>query len=130
MRYTINQAAAKFGISEHAIRYYDKEGLLPFLKRSDSGIRSFSQNDMEWLQLICCLKNTGMHLKQIKQYIDWCVQGDETVEIRRQMFIDHREDVLRQIAELQNYLKTIDYKIKYYDEKCCTVPVIDETVNR
>ena len=127
MRYSISQAAAKFSINEHTIRYYDKEGLLPFLKRSDSGTRSFSENDMEWLQLICCLKNTGMQIKQIKQYIDWCVQGDETVEIRRQMFITHREDVLNQIAELQKYLETINYKVKYYDEKCCTVPVVPES---
>ncbi|MGE5423351.1 MAG: MerR family transcriptional regulator [Ignavibacteriales bacterium] len=127
MRYSINQAAARYGITEHTIRYYDKEGLLPFLKRSESGMRSFSENDMEWLQLICCLKNTGMQIKQIKQYIDWCVQGNETVEIRRQMFIKHREDVLNQIAELQKYLETINYKIKYYDERCCTVPVLRET---
>lgn len=126
MRYSIKQAAAKFGITEHTIRYYDKEGLLPFLKRRESGIRSFSKNDMDWLQLICCLKNTGMQIKQIKQYIDWCVQGNETVEIRRQMFIRHREDVLNQIADLQKYLETINYKIKYYDERCCTVPVLQE----
>jgi len=81
---------------------------------------------MDWLQLICCLKNTGMQIKQIKQYIDWCVQGNETVEIRRQMFIRHREDVLNQIADLQKYLETINYKIKYYDERCCTVPVLQE----
>jgi DNA-binding transcriptional MerR regulator len=118
LNYTIKEIAEKFNLTEYTIRYYDKEGLLPFIERNKSGIRIFTDSDMEWLNLICCLKNTGMQLKQIKQYISWCMEGEETLEIRRQMFIEHRKEVLKQIEELKKNLSMIDYKIKYYDTAC------------
>lgn len=118
MSYTISQVAEKFDLTAHTIRYYDKEGLLPFVDRSKSGIREFSDSDLEWLKLICCLKNTGMPLKQIKQYIEWCLQGDETLEIRRQLFLDHRKEVLKQMADLRENLKIIDFKLEIYDTGC------------
>ncbi|MDR3541615.1 MAG: MerR family transcriptional regulator [Desulfosporosinus sp.] len=118
MGYTIGQVAEKFDLTAHTIRYYDKEGLLPFVDRSKAGNREFSDSDLNWLKLICCLKNTGMPIKQIKQYIEWCLQGDDTLEIRRQMFIDHRKEVLKQMDNLQENLKTIDYKLEFYDTIC------------
>ncbi|SDG27340.1 MerR family transcriptional regulator [Desulfosporosinus hippei] len=118
MSYTISQVAEKFDLTAHTIRYYDKEGLLPFVDRSKSGIREFSDSDLEWLKLICCLKNTGMPIKQIKQYIEWCLQGDETLEIRRQLFLDHRKEVLKHMADLRENLKIIDFKLKMYDTGC------------
>ncbi|KGK87797.1 MerR family transcriptional regulator [Desulfosporosinus sp. HMP52] len=122
MSYTISQVAEKFDLTAHTIRYYDKEGLLPFVDRSKSGIREFSDSDLEWLKLICCLKNTGMPIKQIKQYIEWCLQGDETLEIRRQLFLDHRKEVLKHMADLRENLKLIDFKLKMYDTGC-NIPV-------
>lgn len=118
MGYTIHQVAEKFDLTAHTIRYYDKEGLLPFVERSSAGNREFTDSDLDWLKLICCLKNTGMQIKQIKQYIDLCMQGDETLGIRRQMFIEHRKEVLKQIQDLQKNLETIDYKINFYDTAC------------
>lgn len=118
MRYTISQAAEKFDLTAHTIRYYDKEGLLPFVERNKAGNRQFSDKDFDWLKLICCLKNTGMPIKQIKLYIQWCLQGDETLEMRRQMYLDHRTEVLKQMNDLQENLKTIDYKLEFYDTIC------------
>ncbi|TGE39134.1 MerR family transcriptional regulator [Desulfosporosinus fructosivorans] len=122
MRYTISQVAEKFNLTAHTIRYYDKEGLLPFVERNNAGNRQFSDDDFDWLKLICCLKNTGMPIKQIKQYIEWCLQGDETLEIRRQMYLDHREEVLKQMNDLMENLKTIDYKLEFY-KTVCNIPV-------
>lgn len=118
MRYSISQVAEKFNLTPHTIRYYDKEGLLPFIDRTKAGNREFSDSDLDWLKLICCLKNTGMPIKQIKQYIQWCLQGDDTLEIRRQMFLDHRKEVLKQMEDLKENLKTIDYKLSLYDTSC------------
>ncbi|HZK53309.1 MAG TPA: MerR family transcriptional regulator [Desulfosporosinus sp.] len=122
MRYTISQVAEKFDLTAHTIRYYDKEGLLPFIERNKAGNRQFSDKDFDWLKLITCLKNTGMPIKQIKLYIQWCLQGDETLELRRQMYIDHRQEVLKQIDDLQKNLKSIDYKLEFYDT-ACNIPV-------
>lgn len=115
MIYTIKQAAQKTNLTVHTLRYYDKEELLPFVERDAVGNRFFTENDMEWIGLICCLKNTGMPIKQIKRYIQWCFEGDHTLKMRKQMFIDHRSEVLRQIDELKQNLTKIEYKIAHYD---------------
>ncbi len=113
--YTINEVAQKCDLSAHTLRFYDKEGLLPFVSRTPSGIRSFSERDLELIKLICCLKNTGMPIKEIKRYIDMVMEGAVTVETRRQMMVDHRKEVLRQIDELKKNVNLIDLKIAFYD---------------
>jgi DNA-binding transcriptional MerR regulator len=118
MEYTIKQIAEKTNLTPHTIRYYDKEGMLPFVRRNEAGIREFSDNDLEWIFLICCLKNTGMPIKQIKKFIDLCIVGDETLAIRRQMLLTHRKDTLRKISDLQKNLAKIDAKIEYYNRIC------------
>lgn len=118
MGYTITQVAEKSNLTAHTLRYYDKEGLLPFVERSKNGNRDFSDSDLEWIGLICCLKNTGMQIKEIKNFIEWCMEGDSTLEKRRQMFIDHRKIVEEQMSELQKNLNKIDHKIWYYNVAC------------
>ena len=123
MGFTIKQVAEKMNLTVYTLRYYEKEGLLPFVHRDNTGNRSFNENDLEWLSVICCLKNTGMPIKQIKQYIDWCLDGDETLEARKQMLIEHRRDVLQQINVLKHNLEKIDYKISHYQS--CKGPVVE-----
>jgi len=118
MRYTIKQAGEKVNLSSHTLRYYDKEGLLPFLERDGAGHRSFTDQDIEWLKLICCLKNTGMSLKQIKKYIELCMQGKKTLDIRRKILVEHRKNVTLQIDELNQNLERIDHKIDHYNSTC------------
>lgn len=118
MGYSIAEVAEKTNLTPHTLRYYEKEGLLPFVDRSDTGNRDFKDKDMEWLELICCLKNTGMSIKQIKEVITLCLKGDDTLEIRREIFIRHREEVLSQIEELHKNLDKINCKINYYDSIC------------
>lgn len=118
MVYTIKQAAEKMGFSIYTLRYYDKEGLLPFVERDNTGSRFFTENDMEWLEVICCLKKTGMSIKQIKKYVRCCFDGDETLEIRKQMLIEHRMEVVKQINALKHNLEKIDHKIARYNTTC------------
>ncbi|AWK49881.1 MerR family transcriptional regulator [Clostridium beijerinckii] len=118
MGYSIAQVAEKTHLTAHTLRYYEKEGLLPFIDRSDSGNRDFKDKDLEWLELICCLKNTGMPIKQIKEFIRLCLKGDDTLDVRREIFITHREEVINQMAELQKNLDKINCKINYYDCAC------------
>lgn len=114
MKFTISEAAKTMNITTHTIRYYDKEGLLPFVERTKSGIRYFSENDLEGLALINCLKSTGMPIKEIKLFVDWVVEGDSTLKQRYDMFVERKESVLKQISELQKALERIDYKCWYY----------------
>lgn len=114
MKYTISEAAKKTNLTAHTIRYYDKEGLLPFVDRTESGIRYFSENDLEGLGVINCLKATGMPIKEIKIFMDWCVQGDSTLKERYNMFLERKTAVQNQIEELQRALDKINYKCWYY----------------
>lgn len=116
MTYSIQQVANKLGLTASTIRYYDKEGLLPTLKRTDSGIRTFSKTDLEWLGLICCLKNSGMPILEIKHFMNLCLQGENTYEERKDVLEHHKSEILKQMEVLQNSLHIINYKISHYKE--------------
>ncbi len=115
MYYTIGEIAKKVNISPHTLRFYAKEGLLPFVERSESGIRMFKDEDFQWLMIIECLKKTGMPIKDIKTFIDWVIEGDSTIDKRLDMFKKQKEAVEKQIAELQETLELLEYKCWYYE---------------
>jgi DNA-binding transcriptional MerR regulator len=115
MSYTINEVASKFGLSAHTIRYYDKEGLLPFIARNKSGNRIFTDDDLDWIKLICCLKDSGMPIKEIKTYCDLSLVGSRTSKDRKSMLLEHRKEIVRQIKQLEQNLQLIDTKIEFYD---------------
>ena len=115
MFYTVGEMAKRIGITPSALRYYDKEGLLPFVERSGGGIRMFKDSDYEWLQIIECLKKTGMHLKDIKRFVIMAMEGDTTIDDRLELIIKQQESVRQQMAELQQTLDTLDFKRWYYE---------------
>ena len=115
MIYTVGEIANKLNIAPSTIRYYDKEGLIPFVERSSGGIRMFKDSDFEWLSIIECLKQTGMSIKEIKTFIDWCMQGDETISQRKALIEKQRVIILEQIKQMQETLAMLDYKTWYYE---------------
>ena len=115
MVYTIGEMAKRLGIAPSTLRYYDQEGLLPFVERSSNDIRVFKDADYEWLQIIECLKKTGMQLKDIKKFIHMAMQGDETIDSRLQLIIKQQESVKQQILTLQQTLETLNFKRWYYE---------------
>ena len=125
MFYTVGEMAKILNTTPSTLRYYDKEGLLPFVERTGSGIRMFKDSDYEWLLVIDCLKNTGMGIKDIKKFIDMAITGDATIKERLQMILRQRESVQEQMAKLQQTLDTLDYKVWYYStaEKAGTTAV-------
>ncbi len=114
MTYTIGEMAEKIGVPASTLRYYDKEGLLPFVERSGGGQRIFKDEDYEWLQIINCLKKTGMQLKDIRAFVEMAMRGDETIEPRLALIKKQKADVEKQIAELCETLKTLEFKEWYY----------------
>ena len=95
--YTIGQVSEMFGLPISTLRYYDKEGLFPNIKRT-SGIRRFGEAELETLRVIECLKKSGLEIKDIKQFIEWCGQGSETYPQRRDLFIRQKEQAEAEIA--------------------------------
>ena len=115
MQYTVGEMAKRLHVAPSTLRDYDKEGLLPFLERSSGGIRIFQDSDFEWLSIISCLKQTGMPIKDIKAFIDWCIEGDATIPQRLGLIDQQRQRVLEQIEQLQATLHILDYKHWYYE---------------
>ena len=115
MLFTVGEMAKKLKVAPSTLRYYDREGLLPFVERSEGGIRMFKDEDYEWLFIIDCLKKTGMTLKDIKIFIEWAMQGDKTIAQRLEMFEKQRELVEKQVAQLHETLDVLNYKCWYYE---------------
>lgn len=115
MLYTVGEMAKLVGVAPSTLRYYDKEGLLPFVERSEGGVRVFKESDYEWLKVIECLKKTGMQLKDIRTFIFMAMEGDSTIDKRLELITEQRNVVLRRIDELQETLATLDFKKWYYE---------------
>ncbi|MFS0777117.1 MerR family transcriptional regulator [Neobacillus sp. 3P2-tot-E-2] len=113
-KYSISEVAKHFNLTSHTLRYYDKEGLLPFVERTPSGIRLFKESDMGAIEIIECLKSSGMPIKKIKNFIEWCSEGDSTLQQRYEMFLERKAAVEAQMEELKRTLEVIDYKCSYY----------------
>lgn len=107
--------AQQAGIPASTLRYYDKEGLLPFVERTPGGIRIFQDRDMEWLRVIGCLKRAGMPLKDIRRYIQLAMEGDGTIGERLELFRKQRKLLRARMAELQATLDVLEYKCWYYE---------------
>lgn len=125
MIYTVGEMAKCLGVPSSTLRYYDKEGLLPFVERSSNGIRVFHEKDYEWLQIISCLKKTGMSLKDIRKYISLAMEGDGTIDERLELFKNQRKALEAQMAELQCAMDVLNFKCWYYEtaKKAGTVDV-------
>ena len=115
--YTIQEVCQKTGLSAHTLRYYEKEGLLTDIQRSKGGFRQYSDEDLERLGLICCLKNTGMPLQEIGRFIRLTHEGDCTLEERVQLLRDHRAKIMERMDEMQQYLDKITWKVSFFSEK-------------
>jgi DNA-binding transcriptional MerR regulator len=116
MGYTIKQVADKLDLTAYTLRYYEKEGLLPFVERDAKGNRVFNDHDIEWIMLICCLRDTGMPVGKIKRYVELCVEGDQTIASRRQIIVQHKCAVEQKITQMNDCLAKINKKLGYYDE--------------
>lgn len=115
MVYTVGEMAKLLGVTASTLRYYDKEGLLPFVERSSDGIRMFRESDIEWLRVIECMKKAGMSIKDIRQYIELALKGDDTIELRLMMFRRQKEVLQQKMAEMQHTMAMVEYKCWYYE---------------
>ena len=115
MVYTVGEMAKLLGVTASTLRYYDKEGLLPFVERSSGGIRMFRESDIEWLRVIECMKKAGMSIKDIRQYIELALKGDDTIALRLMMFRRQKEVLQQKMAEMQHTMAMVEYKCWYYE---------------
>ncbi len=115
MYYTIGEVSEMFDIPISTLRYYDKEGFFPDMERI-SGIRKFSENEIETLRIVDCLKKSKLEIKEIKQFIDWTRLGAKTYEERRDLFEQQKKNVQKEIEELEKTMSMLKYKSWYYEQ--------------
>lgn len=116
MSYSIGQVSQKTGLSAYTLRYYEKEGLLPFVQKTPSGIRAYSDEDLRWLSLIECLKKTGMPIKEIRTYLKWYSEGDATLPNRLALFKRRKSIIEKELSDLEKILNKVKFKIFLYEE--------------
>lgn len=114
---SIQEAARLTGLSEHTLRYYERIGLLSPVARAKNGHRRYQQHDLERMQFLTCLRNTGMPIKDIQAFIALEQRGDATSRDRCRLLAQHKQQVLEQINTLQENLRAIDNKIAYYQKQ-------------
>ena len=114
MFYTVGEIARLLNVAPSTLRYYDKEGLLPFVERSSGGIRMFKEEDLSALEIIECLKKTGMPITGIREFMDLCMKGDSTIDERLALINRQYEVMLEQQKQMQATMHMLEYKQWYY----------------
>ena len=112
--YTIKEVAEKMDVSEHTIRFWAKSGFFPFIKRNQNNIRLFSDDDLNWVRIVKCLRSIGTETKLVKRYIDLCIIGDSTISERYEIIKTTKEKALKQMEDLKKQLELLDYKEEHY----------------
>ncbi len=113
--YTIGQVSEMFHLPVSTLRYYDKQGLFPNMERV-SGIRQFSSKELEALRVIECLKKSGLEIKDIKQFMDWCTEGASTYGKRKALFEKQRAELEEEILRMNQVLDMLKFKCWYYEQ--------------
>lgn len=113
--YTIGQVSEMFDLPISTLRYYDKEGFFPNIQRV-SGIRKFSETEIQSLRIIECLKKSGLEIKAIKLFMQWCNEGSTTYEKRHDLFLKQKQNVEAEIERLNHTLDILKYKCWYYEQ--------------
>jgi DNA-binding transcriptional MerR regulator len=114
----IKKAAKTTGISIDNLRYYERIGLIPEVPRTASGVRDYDEMALNWIDFAMRFKRGGMSLEAIREYIKLALQGEETKPARKEILLEAKEDLEKKMAEIQESLDVINYKLDTYEQKC------------
>ncbi len=113
---TIAEVSKQYQISTDTLRYYEKEGLIPYINRTESGVRNYTEEDCARIGFIKCMRSAGLSIEVLKQYFELFARGKRTLKTRRDLLAAEREKLQVRLSELQDALKRLDYKISVYDK--------------
>lgn len=115
--YTVHQAAEKYGISAHTLRYYDNAGLFPEMQRDSHGARVFDDAQLEWLGLVLCLRSTGLPIADIRHFLALCSEGDSTLQERYEIILRQKKRAENERAEIDKKLAILSRKAALYENR-------------
>lgn len=114
---SIDDAAARMGISKHTLRYYEREGLLPPIAKATNGHRRYTEADLGWVRFLQLLRGTGMPIREMKDFVQLTRAGDHTIGTRVEVLEHYRESLLRRMAADAEHLRSLDHKISVYTDR-------------
>ncbi|MBQ9564737.1 MAG: MerR family transcriptional regulator [Synergistaceae bacterium] len=115
MIYTMTQVCEETGMTYQGLKFYCNEGLVPNVKRDKRNRRVFDEYDLAWIKSLTCLRDCGMGIQEMKEYLALCLRGPSTIPERKEILNRKRVEVEKQLAMVKNTLKFIDNKQKFYD---------------
>lgn len=110
------EVSATFNISQDTLRYYERIGLIPPVNRNNSGIRDYTEDNLKWVEFIKCMRNAGLPIEALIEYVGLFQQGDETLEARKELLIEQRDLLFVKMEDMKNTLERLDYKIERYEQ--------------
>jgi DNA-binding transcriptional MerR regulator len=113
---TIAEVSKKFDISQDTLRYYERIGLFPRINRNKSGMRDYTDEDCRWIEFIKCMRNAGLPIEVLIEYVTLFQQGDKTIEARKEILTAQQKLLIEKMEEMQKTLERLDYKIKSYEQ--------------
>ena len=114
--YTMKEACEKTGLAYEALKFYCNEGLVPNVKRDANNHRVFDDRDVAWIKSLTCLKNCGMSIQEMKEYMDLCLQGEKSIPERKLILMEKRKTLEGELRRIQDSIDYIDWKQGFYDD--------------
>lgn len=113
---TIKEVCEKYDITPDTLRYYERVGVIPEVSRTKGGIRDFSEEDIKWVENAICMRSAGIPVEMLIEYVRLFKEGDETIQARRDILAEAREEIQKQLDKYQATMDRLNYKISRYDE--------------
>ena len=117
---TIAEVSKKYELSADTLRYYERIGLVPPVPRNKSGIRDYDTESCQWVELMKCMRSSGVQIEALIEYVALFQQGDETIGARKALLIEQRDQLVERMAEMQRSLDRLNDKIERYDQGLMT----------
>jgi len=116
MLYTMKLACEKTGLSYETLKFYCNQGLIPDVKRDEQNRRVFTDDNIAWINSLTCLKNCGMGIQEMKEYLQLCMQGNETIPERKVILNAKKAELQKELKRVQDSIAYIDWKQGFYDD--------------
>jgi DNA-binding transcriptional MerR regulator len=112
---TITEVSKKFDLSQDTLRYYERIGLIPGVNRNKGGIRDYTEEDCRWIEFIKCMRNAGLPIEVLIEYVALFQKGHETIDARKQLLKEQRTILAQKMEDMRKTLERLDYKIEMYE---------------
>jgi DNA-binding transcriptional MerR regulator len=124
----IAEVSKKFDLSQDTLRYYERIGLIPGVNRNKGGIRDYTEEDCRWIEFIKCMRNAGLPIEVLIEYVALFQKGDTTIEARKELLVEQRNQLKSRMKDMEKMLERLNYKIERYEQ--AVIPAEHELKNQ